>query len=252
MLSRLKILVFNYNRRLQIDAFLRSFEKHSVDGYGVTVLERNCAVLKKGVFQKDVINELVGHEYVMFCVDDTLFIRDFSINRVLNALLTTYLAIGFSLRLGENTTYCYMRDSDQQVPKFDNISDDIVKFNWKRAEPLRDFSYPMEISSSVYRTRDILPILDSTYFDTPNTLEAAMSSKRLTLNKPYLLCFKQSVAFSMPLTKVQYDFPNNRSGDTYTPKMLEDIYDSGKRIDIDAYSGLVPTGVHQEEELVLI
>jgi hypothetical protein len=190
--------------------------------------------------------------YVLFLVDDTLFVRDFSLAEALAILDRHPKAIGFSLRLGRNTTYCYTRDRDQALPDFTHLNDGVLMFDWQRAE--LDFAYPLEISSSLNRIADLLPYLNRQPFTNPNQLESRLAENaRRLAHRPYLLCYERSVAFSNPVNQVAERY-QNRSGTVYphTSQELAEVFTRGLRVDVAAYTGFVPQGCHQEVELHFI
>jgi hypothetical protein len=114
-----------------------------------------------------------GHSYVMFLVDDNLFIGKFSLSQALEALEEHRDAIGFSLRLGANITYCYPLNKNQSIPAFAHLGKHMLKFNWTASDC--DFGYPLEVSSSIYRLDELLPLLCSLPFENPNRLEERMA-----------------------------------------------------------------------------
>lgn len=190
--------------------------------------------------------------YVMFLVDDALFIRNFRLADAIRSLEITPQAVGFSLRLGTNTTHCYTMDRPQKLPAFVPVAPGILSFEWTGAE--LDFGYPLEVSSSIYRIADLLPYLDEQPFANPNQLESRLAEGLDRFQtRPQLLCFVRSVAFSNPVNKVN-DAYRNRAGEThaYTSELLADRFAAGYRIDVSAYSGIVPNGCHQELELHFI
>jgi len=193
------------------------------------------------------------HSYVLFLVDDNLFVGDFSIETTLAALERTPASIGFSLRVGKNTHYCYSNSCQQAFPEFINAAEGILLFHWPGGEG--DFGYPIEVSSSVYRTKDLLTLLENLPYSNPNRLEQALSvSSRLFARKqPKLLCFDRSVAFCAPLNKVQ-NILNNRAGSTdeYSSEALNQLFLNGYRIDVKKLNGFTPDAAHQEIELPLI
>jgi hypothetical protein len=247
-MSRLRILVFSKGkeRQLQLDAFKRSLELHG--NARALVYALDCASLEPGQFKRDVLGLMGGCKYVMFCVDDTIFLRYFDLESIRNLLDVHKHAIGFSLRLGLNTDYCYMKDRNQELPKFKKIQCGCLKYEWIGAD--LDFAYPLEISSSVYRRDDIVKLLNKADFHNPNTLEVALHRKRYLLSKPYLLCYPKSVAVSVPWNKVQTQFPNNRCG-TLTAESLDKYYKAGKRMDIEAYANFDTNAAHQDLPLML-
>lgn len=195
----------------------------------------------------------LGDNAVLFLVDDNIFVRDFSMLDVINALASNSDAVGFSLRLGTNTTFCYTLNKKQNLPQFIHISDRLLKFDWTMEDA--DFGYPLEISSSVYRMKDILPLILSIPFKNPNTLEGrlAQKAKRLRKRLPTLLCFEQTVTFCNPVNKVQ-DANNNLFGTdiSYSSDELAQLFDKGYRIDVKSYTDYLPNACHQEVELKFI
>ncbi len=181
------LVVFSKDRPLQLEAALSSFRRHCQDGEFVKVkvlykadssrmlsLYRQVArehpavdFVREGDFRRDLLLLLKGRDHIGFVVDDTVFVRRFSMREVVAALETNTDTLGFSLRLGGNTTYCYSLDRAQKLPEF-QCQEGVCKFRWPSAEC--DFGYPLELSSSVYRAQQLMPLLESLEFHHPNTL----------------------------------------------------------------------------------
>jgi hypothetical protein len=195
----------------------------------------------------------VGSPFILFLVDDTVFTHEFALGELTTCLSLHQDALGFSLRLGRNTTYCYMNDRPQEIPPFHPLGGNVHKFDWTKGD--QDFGYPFEVSSSVYRLTDVLPALLRTKFDNPNLLEGGLSlcKDQFAMVRPFLLCYGQSAAFCNAINLVQTASPNNRAGSkpSYSVSELAGLFDAGHRIRIEAYDGLVPTSCHQEIDLVL-
>jgi glycosyltransferase involved in cell wall biosynthesis len=270
--NRITGLIFSKDRALQVQAAIESFFLYCQDRGRIRlrVLYKASNQLHRGQyerlkekfldvsfveeedFKKQVLAVVAGCEYVLFLVDDNLFVGDFSLIDAVVSLQNNADALGFSLRLGRNTTYCYARNAEQHVPAFQGAEGRILKYDWTLGE--HDFGYPLEVSSSIYRTADILGLLRQVEFSNPNTLESAMAANshlyRQVRNS--LLCFEQSVAFCTPLNIVQTVW-NNRVGrnDNYSVERLAQVFEQGGRIDVERYSGFVPKSCHQEVELYL-
>lgn len=190
--------------------------------------------------------------YVLFLVDDNIFVRDFSLREACEALTASAEALGFSLRLGQNTGHCYTANRLQSLPPFAPVSGSVLSFDWTTADG--DFSYPLEVSSSLYRVNDILPVLNRSPFKNPNALEVQMAARAGLFRdgRPRLLCYEQSVTFCNPLNMVQTTYRNRASGrPEYSSAQLAQLFEQGHRIDVAAYAGFVPNGCHQEAELCL-
>jgi hypothetical protein len=192
-------------------------------------------------------------DFVCFLVDDTMFVADFTLAEVRASLEARQTALGFSLRLGTNTKYSYTRDTVQSLPPFQPVSHRVLAFRWDDAA--HNFAYPLEVSSSVYRLGQLLPTLLRVRFRNPNTLESALAAAAdgFAPDHDELLCFRQSVAFSNPVNKVQNDYDNRSAGTSaYTAESLADLFDRGERIDVIRYSGLIPEGPHYEVPLEFV
>jgi hypothetical protein len=185
--------------------------------------------------------------YVLFLVDDTLFTRPFSLETMIACLQERPQAIGFSLRLGSNTDFCYPQDRPQQLPAFTPAGSGIQSFDWTRAE--LDFNYPLEVSSSLYNLELIYPLLNAIQFTNPNNLESRMAAKagEYALRYPQLLSYQTSAAFSNPVNIVQLR-DRNRVGQqvAYSTDELAELFDSGCRIDVANFQSFVPHSCHQE------
>lgn len=191
-------------------------------------------------------------DHVLFLVDDNLFVRPFCLNEIAEALAGHPDAIGFSLRLGRNTTSCYSLQCDQPLPAFD-LAAPGLRFHWPRQ--VGDFGYPLEVSSSVYRLADLISLLRRLPFNNPNRLEQglAASSSLFTARFPSLLCFSESVAFCVPVNKVQSVFDNRSGADQeYSSEALNALFLDGYHVDVMALRGFVPCAAHQEIELPLV
>jgi len=190
-------------------------------------------------------------EHLLFLVDDNLFIRPFCLQEIADTLSTHTDAIGFSLRIGRNTTSCYSMQCEQPLPPFQSAPPGL-RFPW--SGQVGDFGYPLEVSSSVYRCADLIPLLRNFPYNNPNRLEQALSatSGLFARRLPTLLCFEQSLAFCAPVNKVQ-SILDNRSGaqEEYSSEALNALFLDGYRIDVSALSEFIPSAAHVEIELPL-
>jgi len=265
-------LIFSKDRSLQLRATIESFLLHCRDHDNIylTVLYKASNELHTGQyaelkskfpginfveesnFREQVLSVLENCDYILFLVDDNIFTRHFHISDITAALARETDAIGFSLRLGENTAYCYMDRTIQRQPMFERITDSILKYDWTVAE--HDYNYPFEVSSSIYRSKEIVNFLSDGDFSNPNTLEIQMvSTEQFKQTRPKLLCYHTSATFCNPANKVQNVYEQNRSGmnENYSSESLAQIYQQGMIIDVGKYAGFVSNGVHQEVKLYL-
>lgn len=187
---------------------------------------------------------------ILFAVDDTVFVRPFTLQSVCYLLEINPEALGFSLRLGLNTTYCYTLNRSQVMPAYTRLEENALKFKWPGTEA--DFGYPLEVSSSVYRIADLLPLLSHIPIKNPSGLEGQMDLHvgEFANEKGALLCFNQTVAFSNPVNRVQ-DLNTNRAGVEFShPNQdLATLFDDGYRIRVENFDNFTPIGCHQEVAL---
>lgn len=269
-------IFFSKDRAFQLEAALRSFfnkngdssietavlyaasDKRYKSQYETLAAEyaerENVKFVEEIDFYSDLIALVAPYDYVLFAVDDAVFVEQFSPLECAELLREEGAAIGFSLRLGKNTNYCYPLDSAQPLPEFMRFAPGVLKYKWTDAS--YDFGYPLELSGSLYRCEDVFDLLADGDFENPNSLEShlAESAALFKASKPFLLCPERSVAFCVPFNKVQDVAKANRdSGKTeYSPEAFADLFDEGARFDVDAYAGFTPNACHMEVDLKLV
>ncbi|MBP2655277.1 MAG: glycosyltransferase involved in cell wall biosis-like protein [Firmicutes bacterium] len=265
------VLIFSKDRALQLEGLLSSLLLHcrDVDDIEVIVIftcsdndnnrqyqevkasYRTVAFLEETDFCAQVKEILRRSSDIIFLVDDTLFVGDFSTGQLKKLLESYPQAVGVSLRLGQNTVYCYPLNCRQPLPDLITLGDGFFIYEWPVA--VLDFAYPLEISSSCYRSGDIWKVLGELSFNGPNELEGllAANSWRLLPDRPLLLCPERTLAFSVPVNVVQTKCANRFDGALgYDLKMLSALFDQGQRIDVERFSGFVPGACHQPVEYV--
>jgi glycosyltransferase involved in cell wall biosynthesis/lipopolysaccharide biosynthesis glycosyltransferase len=263
---RIVALIFSKDRAMQLKATIDSFLLHCKDSdkADIAVLYKTSNDLhghqyrqlknkfpdiiftEETDFRQQVLSALGKYEYVLFLVDDNIFVKPFTLQEITDVLDREKSALGFSLRLGTNTTYCYPVSSQQKLPEFEQSGDRILKYRWPGQE--FDFGYPLEVSSSLYRCRDVLPFLDRLEFANPNALESNMDLRNnFPDTLPLLLTFKQSVTFCNPVNVVQC-LAKNKHGlvNSYTADDLAERFSHGMEIEVQKYTGFTPHAAHQE------
>ena len=264
-------IIFSKNRALQLDILIKSlynclddFSELDIKILYKTTSDRHkksyetlqsewpdIQYIEETNFKNDLLNAIDGYEYILFLVDDTIICNRFNLDEIIKILDKYNDIFGFSLRIGKNTDYCFSCNSYQNVPMTREITKDISKYYWTFAQ--YDFFYVAEVSSSIYRAKDILGIIENKEFINPNQLEDRLffNLGKFVVLKPRMACYNQSVAFANPLNKVQTTNISNRSGeeDKYSPEKLLEIYEKGGRIHSDQFYGLVTHSAHQLVEL---
>jgi glycosyltransferase involved in cell wall biosynthesis len=260
-------ILFSKDRALQLDATLHSFFLHCTDPGNVDLQVlyttssgiheqqyRRLAqdypevrFVRERDFRAQTMKIIQSADAVLFLVDDNIFVRRFGVATALAALQQHPKAIGFSLRLGTNTTFCYSWQAEQKLPRFETVEGELLKYRWPGTK--HDFGYPLEVSSSLYRTCDILPLLRQINFRNPNTLETELAQRasQLAADFPELLCYPMSATFCNPLNRVQKVY-RNRAGRSfgYSIRALTRRFERGYRIDVASLTHYIPNGCHQE------
>jgi len=270
--SEIQGVVFSKDRPLQLDGMLQSLRARCRDDANLPIAvlwtasdDRMRALyyqlanaytgvlfLEERDFRRDVWGIVGSARFVFFAVDDAIFVRDFLIADGMKRLDADETSIGFSLRLGRNTIHCYPMNQPQALPEFNEPAPGFLSWDWAGAE--HDFGYPLEVSSSIYRTADLASLLARRSFSNPNTLEGmlARSADSFRARRPRLVSYATSVAFCAPMNVVQTVAPNRAGRDPgQTPQTLAGLFEDGQRLDPDAYNGLIPGGCHEEVTLHL-
>lgn len=271
--GRAAVLVFSRDRALQLEGLLASLvlhcaeynvlqpvviykcsdKRHQAQYDELALRYRRVRFCGETDFTAQVKTVLAGSQYVVFLVDDTIIVQDFSVREITGLLAGNPDVAGVSLRLGRNTVNCYPLDRRQELPKFTEEGNGYLSYVWPDADG--DFSYPLEISSSCYRSSDILQVLGGDTFCSPNQLEGRLAAKAAALrwlSKTRLMCARHSLAFSIPVNIVQNEV-NNRFAEQsgLTAEKLSGLFAAGNRLDVEYYDGFVPSGCHQVTELKL-
>lgn len=259
-------VIFSKDRAMQLEAGLKSLFDRCVDPHLLSVrvvyttTDRkhasqyetlaaeysNVEFWREQDFREDTLKACSSGDYILFLVDDNIFVQDFSIAEIIKDLDTYPESIGYSLRLGKNIKWHYPTDTPQKQPQFHSAASGLFLVDWRISEGY--FGYPLEVSSSVFRSDEMLPLMRSLPFKNPNELEAAIDShKGLFLEKrPGLLFPETSAAFCNPINLVQSAYQNRYAENQFGTEELADLFEQGKRIDVSAFYGFQPSGCHQE------
>ena len=265
----LAIIIFSKDRAMQLHATLSSLKKcigQHYDQVHIYVLYktkyqyqydmlveefREVLFIYETILVEQIFEISSQYKYIMFVVDDTIFYRNFNLEECIYHLSTQLDALGFSLRLGSNINWWHLASCAIKCPKMLKIVNSYYRFKWSEKE--KDFGYPLEVSSSIYRTFDIIPLLKKVHGD-PGSIESYFNQQKnqFIKTKPYLLCYNKSVAFAAPVNIVRTSTrcPYGRHH-YYSIDELVKIFDEDKRIDILAVPEVI-NACHQEMEYKFI
>lgn len=274
-MSSIAVLLSSYNRPLQLDGLLRAWEglcadpdrshvtvvwRSSIQGgeaaYGNLVGEWSgrpwLSFRRQGDYKADALAVLRSADFIFFLSDDNMATRRFQLSEAEQSLIDDVETLGFSFRLGRGMTYCYPLDKDQRVPQLLDLRTSQISWSWLDQDC--DWGYPLEVSSSLYRTSDVLPILEAAAFSNPNQMEVALASRYLDFGylKSYMRAYEKPVFYSMCVNEVSDGWANRcrRLPNESVGELLA-RYNEGWRLDYHAYADLPITACHMETDLVL-
>lgn len=122
-----------------------------------------------GVFTEQFYDFLFEHEDGHFClmVDDNIFFRktECSPEDILSTLDDETFC--FTFRLGKNTTTQNHLDGQPQLElEVEKSEKDFIKWDWQKYNnAFTDYAFPFSWDGVVYKTKDILTLLDGTDLD---------------------------------------------------------------------------------------
>jgi hypothetical protein len=104
---------------------------------------------------------------------------------------------------------------------------------WQFGQGMHDWKYPNTVDLTVYRKRDIVPDLQAIYFVAPNSLEGNWAHRQGLVMHRTGLCFDVTKMVNLPLNLVQQEC-NNRNMRFMSPHEMEQLFEQGMKIDINA------------------
>jgi len=267
------LVVFSFDRPLQLYAFLESAEKF-VKGLGqISVIYRcsgdqfqqgydkvqKCFKQVKFLAQgKDPAKDFkplflkatfqTPSPYVLFAVDDIIVKNRVDLYQCAELIEKTG-AFGVFLRLGSHVDYCYMRDAAQKIPPSWEIEKGIFAWQFKQGE--YDWKYPCSVDMSVYKESEIEEVLNKIDYHNPNLLESrwALKAKYHKIG----LYFDEAKVVNVPLNIVnQSNDWGNRNMQSATPHELLEKLQAGLKIDISPFFHVKHRSPHIDEKVVFI
>ncbi len=225
------LVVFSFDRPLQLYAFLESAQKYAKGIGQTTVVFRasqkghyeygyqvvadafpQVKFLAQGENPKEDFKPLTlqatfesPSDYVIFAVDDIVVKDHIDLSECIK-MLEINQAYGFYLRMGEHLDFCYTMNQSQQVPPLTAIKKDVMAWTFAAGE--HDWGYPNTVDMTLYRKADIEQAFRSLNYHSPNTLEAYWACQATPIMNKRGLCFKESKIVNLPLNRVQTDYKN--------------------------------------------
>lgn len=141
-----------------------------------------------------------------------------------------------SLRMAPHMDYCYSEDLSTPPPAF------APRNTWAWQGLAGDWGYPMSLDGHVFRTAEILPLLETLDYRDPNSLEAALAA--VPPARPLVRCYASARLVNIPANRVQDTAPNRHAGisvETLTERFL-----AGERLSLATVVGVRTPAPHHE------
>ena len=260
----MNIIVFSKDRAMQLELFIRSFNKyvknfdvHVIkilytysdnnykDGYDklIDMKYPNVQFVREVNFKCDLQSMIdISDKYTVFFVDDIVFKSpvDFY-DKQMEIFENDKQILCRSLRLYPGLTFCYTMNVSMNKPVFlyNNV------YFWRGQSA--DFGYPMSVDGHIFRTEEIIQYVNGLNYNNPNSFEGEMASR--PMNIPKMICYNESIIVNNPCNKVQTNNSNlhgNVKVEDLNKKFLE-----GYTISMENIDGIKNISCHQEIELIL-
>ncbi len=262
------LVIFSYNRPMQLYALLESLDAYVIGAATVHVVYRsdngrfNAAYSQvnsafpavqfhqqgfnphqdfKPMTEALLLNS--DSNYVLFAVDDIIVTDCIDLSECIKALQKTN-AYGFYLRLGTNLTDCYMLSCKQPLPPLTPIADGVC--SWTLGEGKYDWGYPNTVDLTLYKKSDIVPTICALSYSAPNSLEGSWANKARSVLGKKGLCFVRSKMVNIPMNLTQQEFDTNRNMHGMSPEELLVLFEQGLKIDIAPLHKICNKSAHME------
>jgi hypothetical protein len=264
------LVIFSYDRPMQLFALLESVQKYVTHLGQTTVIYRSSGenyeggylqvknrfplvhFCKQGEKAEEDFKPLTleaifaaPSEHVVFAVDD-IVLKDYVDMADCIYWMEHTGAYGFFLRLGQNTDYSYMMDQKQEIPRSVDLGSGI--FAWQFGVGKCDWDYPHTVDFTVYKKSDIEPRLRKIKYRHPNEMECHWAQK--ADRRKIGLYYAQSKMVNIPLNLVHIS--GNRNMGRYDPQELLEKFKAGLKIDIAPLHQIDNNSCHVNYEVAFV
>ena len=252
------LVIFSYNRPMQLYAFLESLEMQVTGLRDTTVIyrtsspsyEEGYAIVKRDfphVFFKQQQHERASADfkplvlesafsrdslsgYILFAVDDIVMTR--SVDLCLAAeVMDREGAYACFFRLGLDIDHCYMLDERSGLPPFKKVAGEY--FSWQFEKGKGDWMYPNNVDFTMYRKQEVFPFFFYAPYTFPNDLEAYWA--RLANLALFGICPPESCMVNIPMNVVS-SFCNRQMNYKSAEELLT-LFMQGYKMDVSALQG---------------
>ena len=243
------VVVFSYNRPLQLYAFLESARtniqnlhrlyviyrvdnEHYEEGYGKVKKDFSDVIYIKQTFEppyEDFAplvlkaafdNQLSTARYIAFALDDNV-VRDTIDMKEAVSLMKQTGAYGFYFRLGSHVNEC----PEKAIPIQDNV------FAWQFSIGEGEWACPNSVNMTLFKKEEIYPYFLCMKFHNPNILQE-LWNEHADLSRVGLY-YTRSKVVNLPLNIVMANEWINEKMTNISTKDLLTFFDQGLKMDIE-------------------
>jgi len=269
------IIVFSFDRPIQLYAYLESVEKYLKDVDEVWVIYRSSNERYEKAYEScfqffpnlnikkmrqsnqsagQTFKPLLMHslkssknKHVLFGVDD-IIVKDYvSLSKCIEYLEKTDV-YGFYLRLGKNITECYTEGIVTPTPNLEEIDKDVYLVNFKDGKG--DWGYPCTVDMTVYNKEKIMDPISRINFESPNRFEGNWHLNEWHFNQvkdKRGLLFGESKIVNIPMNVAQTEFISRNMGVSKTD--LLEKFEQGLKINIESLYKIYNKSPHIEFDI---
>ncbi|MCX5921936.1 MAG: hypothetical protein NTX86_01250 [Candidatus Dependentiae bacterium] len=251
------LIIFSYNRPLQLHALLESLTIFVSNLNEIYVLYRvnneqfdhayeeikaifpRINFVKQGNNPRNDFKPLLLQcffaspaAYILFAVDDDI-VKDYVDMRTCTEALEATNAYCFFLRLGKNIVKQYGQNISLTLPPCVEVKKNI--FNYYIKNGIGDWRYPNNVDMTVYKKSTVAPFFQNANYHSPNTLEAMWAAQQ-NLNT-YGLFFETSKMFALPINIIQEDWYTTHEN-SFTAQELLHLWQDGYAMNLAPFHNL--------------
>ena len=264
-LKTVDLIIFSYDRPMQLYALLESIELNLTGIESSTVIYRsshdrftqayatleqrfpNVRFIQQGTQPAHDFKPLVLEAfragvspYICFAVDDIIVKAKADLTIATQAMEKTQ-AYGFYLRLGEHLTACYTENTVQPVPPLSSMENSIR--SWTLKNGTYDWGYANTVDMTIYAKKDLIKYFVTMDYTNPNRLEGIWARYAAEQQNKVGLCFSESIIVNIPTNIVQ-DVYRNRHMNAWSSNQLLEKFNVGLKIDINDLYGIKNESCH--------
>jgi hypothetical protein len=253
----LSVICFSKDRPLQLEGYIQSLLFYSsLPACALSILyaDSPATSYKALVYKYPLINWVreshfhsdltrlveAASDHILLGCDDVFFTDHFDTDFVLGYLTKEQDLFGFSLRLGLNVHL-------DSLPRL-NVDGAVLQWEWGSA-PDGHWSYPWDVSGSIYRRNFILTYLEDTPEVTnPNRFESFLANSCGDASRKIgskLACFERSKCLILQVNRVQDEFLNEYDDSLKTNVAeLYSAHTRGKQLDWPSFYQVINRVIH--------